>query len=144
MRAPGGKIKSYSAFRIGLLLSLSASAVFLALLPFAFEFAGLSSGKIWTLSSSAMVVLVGTFQIVTFRLHSVLAPAAPEDRPPGLRFVVAGSAAALIGVNVLQLANAAWLRELWPFYVGLLTVTMYSLFQFAYLLFAPAITEVEV
>ncbi len=142
LRAPGGRMEPYAVLRIGILLGLSTSTVLLALLPFAFEFAGPASGKIWALSSSAAVVLVGTFQIVMFRLPQVVRPPAPEDRPPGIRFVFAYSVAILIGVNVLQLANAVWFWELWPFYVGLLTLTAYSLFHFAYVLLAPARAEV--
>ena len=47
LRAPGGRIAPYAAFRIGTLLGTSALAVLLALLPFAFHFAGLTSATIW-------------------------------------------------------------------------------------------------
>ena len=43
-----------------------------------------------------------------------------------------------------QIANAAFVRELWPFYLGLLALTAWSLFQFAYILFAPARADVPV
>lgn len=142
LRAPGGRIGAYAAHRIGISLGLSTSTVLLALLPFAFEFAGLATGKIWVLSSSATVVLIGTFQIVTFRLQQVLRPATPEDRPPGIRFVIVYGTATLVGVNVLQLVNVVWFSELWPFYVGLLTLTAFSLISFAYNLFAPSSVEV--
>jgi hypothetical protein len=142
LRAPGGKVRAYAAFRIGILLGLSGSTVLLALLPFAFEFGGLASGKIWALSSVAAFVLVGSFQLIFFQLSRALTPDAPEDRPPGIRFVMVFGAAILLGINVLQLANAAWFRELWPFYVGLLMLTAYSLFSFAYLLFGTSSSEV--
>ena len=57
LRAPGGKIGTYAALRIGGLLYLSATVVLLSLLPFAFHFAGVSSRAIWGLSSGAMVAL---------------------------------------------------------------------------------------
>jgi hypothetical protein len=42
----------------------------------------------------------------------------------------------------LQIANAVFFRQLWPFYVGLLIITTFSLFMFAYILFAPSRVEV--
>jgi hypothetical protein len=55
----------------------------------------------------------------------------------------AGATATLAGVHVLQLANVAFLRQLWPLYVGLLIITTFSLFTFAYILFAPSRSEVQ-
>jgi len=34
-------------------------------------------------------------------------------------------------------------RDLWPLYFGLLALTALSLFQFAYVLFAPSRVEVQ-
>jgi hypothetical protein len=142
LRAPGGRVGAYLAMRIAILFVFSASAVLLALLPFAFQFADLASATIWALSSSAMLVIIGTAQFVLFRISRTALPSAPEDRAPGVGLVITYSAAILAGVHVLQLANAAFLRQLWPFYVGLLIITTFSLFMFAYTLFAPSRVEV--
>jgi hypothetical protein len=142
LRAPGGRIGAYAAMRIGLLLSMSGTVVLLALLPFALQFAGLSVGTLWTVSSSAMVVLVMTSSLVALRVSKTALPVAEEDRAPGMKFVSVAYFAVLIGNIVLQLANAAFFGQLWPFYVGLLALTTYSLFLFAYILFAPSRAEV--
>jgi hypothetical protein len=133
---------AYAATRIGILFAFSASAVLLALLPFAFEFADLASATIWALSSSAMLVILGTVQFVLFRISRRALPSAREDRAPGVGLVRTSSIAIFAGVQVLQLANAAFFRQLWPFYVGLLIITSYSLLMFAYILFAPSRSEV--
>ncbi|MHC4992922.1 MAG: hypothetical protein ACYTGC_18265 [Planctomycetota bacterium] len=103
---------------------------------------GLSVGTLWTVSSSAMVVLVMTSSLVALRVSKTALPVAEEDRAPGMKFVSVAYFAVLIGNIVLQLANAAFFGQLWPFYVGLLALTTYSLFLFAYILFAPSRAEV--
>ena len=143
LRAPGGKMKPYTAVRISILLCFSVAAVVLGLLPFAFGFAGLSSPAIWVLSSTAMILLIGTLQIVFARLfYSVTKPALPEDSAPGELLVTVVSTALLLGLIGLQIANVALFRQLWPFYVGLLGLMIFSLYQFAYILFAPSQSEV--
>ena len=66
----------------------------------------------------------------------------PPDQAPGANLVTALHLSVLAVVAVLQLANAAFFRQLGPFYVGLLVITTLSLFQFAYVLFAPSRAEV--
>jgi hypothetical protein len=141
LRAQGGRIGAYAATRIGILFVFSASAVLLALLPFAFQFADLASATIWALSSSAMLLILGTVQFVMFRISRSARSSAPEDRAPGFGLVMTYSFGTLAGVHVLQLANAAFFRQLWPFYIGLLIITTFSLFMFAYNLFVPSRSE---
>jgi hypothetical protein len=143
LRSPGGTIGAYAALRIWLLLGTSAQAVLLALVPFVFHFAGLDDDSLWALSSSAMTALVVAFALVNYYVAVVRgAMPAPEERAPGLRFVAPLPYALVVGIIVLQIANAAWLSQLWPFYLGLLGITAWSLFLFAYILFAPSRAEV--
>ena len=58
LRAPGGRMGPYAAFRIGILLGQSTAVVLFALLPFALHHAGLTGGTVWTLSSAGMAGLV--------------------------------------------------------------------------------------
>ncbi len=141
LRAPGGRIGAYAAMRIGILLGMSGTVVLLALLPFALHFAGLGVERIWAVSSSAVVMMI-VLNFLVLRRASNAFPVAEEDRPPGLKFVVGSYFAILTGTMALQLANAASLQQLWPFYVGLLALTTYSLFQFAYILLVPSRAEV--
>ncbi len=134
LRAPGG--------RIGALLATSAEAVLLALLPFALHFAGLTSATIWALSSTAMAALVATVFLGSIRIATIAAPA-PEDRAPGIRLVFGYTIAIQTGIVALQLTNAVFYRKLWPFYLGLLALTAHSLFQFAYIHFAPSRSELQ-
>ena len=143
LRAPGGRMGPYAAMRIGVLLGMSGTVVLLALLPFALHFAGLSVGTIWAASSSATVMMIVMNFLVLRRAGMAALPAEEEDRAPGMKFVVVAYVATLTGTIALQLANAAFLRQLWPFYVGLLALTTYSLFAFAYVLFAPSRVEVQ-
>ena len=143
LRAPGGKMGSYEATRIGTLLGQSATVVLLALLPFALHFAGLSIRAIWVVSSSAMAVLVMTAVLVMLRVFKTVVPEREEDRTPGSKFVGVSVIATTTGIVALQLGNLTSLQQLWPFYVGLLALITQSLFGFAYILFAPANTEVS-
>jgi hypothetical protein len=67
---------------------------------------------------------------------------AAHDRSPGVRWVAPAATTLIVVVGVLQLANAAFIRQLWPLVAGLLAVTALSLFMFAYILFAPSRAEV--
>jgi hypothetical protein len=144
LRAPGGRIGAYAAMRIGNLLAYSALAVLLALVPSGLHFAGLTNATIWMLSSSAMTALVCAVFLGTIQVGYVRgALPAMEERAPGQRLFVPYSIALPTGIIALQLANAAFFRELWPFYLGLLALTAHSLFLFAYILFAPSKAELQ-
>jgi hypothetical protein len=143
LRAPGGKMGSYEALRIGVLLGQSANVVLLALLPFALHFAGLSVRAIWFVSSSAMAVLVMMAFLLMLRVAKAVVPVREEDRTSGSKFVFVSTIAVTTGIVALQLGNLTFLRQLWPFYVGLLTLITQSLFAFAYILFAPSRGEVQ-
>jgi hypothetical protein len=140
LRAPGGTMETYATVRIGALFGWSATAVLAALVPFALHFAGLAEAAIWALSSSALAALVATVYVVLMALDRSGSPAA---RAPGYRFTAPLLIGIGVGAFVLQGANAMFFRELWPFYVGLLAIMLRSLFQFAYVLFAPSRSEVR-
>ena len=143
LRAPGGKIGTYAALRIGGLLYLSATVVLLSLLPFAFHFAGVSSRAIWGLSSGAMVALATAILLAPYTFVKSMRPTATPDLAPGIgRLQPIFMTIQTLNV-VLQAGNVAFIRQLWPFYVGLLTITTLSLFSFAYILFAPSRSEVQ-
>ena len=65
------------------------------------------------------------------------------DRAPGAGLVVPLYLAIVAAIFALQFTNAMFIRELWPFFLGLLVLTAWSLFQFAYVLFAPSRAEVQ-
>ncbi len=142
LRAPGGRIASYAAFRIGVLLGLSASAVLLSLLPSALHFAGISGQGIWTLSSSVMVILIVTILLGSYRASARLAIAG-EEGPPGLRFFGPFIVSTYTSIVALQVVNATLQHQLWPFYFGLVLMTALSLVVFAHILFAPSRSEVQ-
>ena len=58
LRAPGGTMGLFAKFRVATVLSMSATVVLLALIPFAFHYAGLTSNTIWAVSSSVMAGVV--------------------------------------------------------------------------------------
>ena len=105
LRAPGGKMGSYEALRIGNLLGQSGTVVLLALLPFALHFAGLSVRAIWVVSSSAMAVLVMTAFLVVLRVAKTVVPVREEDRTSGSKFAFVSVIAATTGIVALQLGN---------------------------------------
>jgi hypothetical protein len=143
LRAPGGRIGTYAAFRIGIILGHSATTVLLALFPFALHFAGLDSSRLWALSSSVMAVfVVSTSFLLPYLWFQHVRPLAPENRAPGRALITIIYYPFMAAIAVLQLFNAVFFGQLWPFYVGLLAITAYSLFQFAYVLFAPSRAEV--
>jgi hypothetical protein len=143
LRAPDRKIGIVSAFRIGMLLCYSGSVVLLALFPFALHHAGLTSNCVWTASSgTAGVVLLGSMVGIPLvqRRMRIATSTAP---PAGVRWVGLFGWTYMGANVVLQLANVASIGEMWPFYVGLLTITAFSLFLFAWTLLAPASAEVS-
>jgi hypothetical protein len=143
LRAPGGAMGGYAAMRIGILFGTSAQAVLLALLPFGLHFAGVTDAATWTISSCAMAVLVATFWLAISPISLRVLPAARQDRAPGVLLAAGINIGTGAGIILLQLANAMIFRELWPLYFGLLALTALSLFQFAYVLFAPSRVEVQ-
>ena len=142
LRAPGGRIRPYAAFRIGVLIGLSASAVLLSMLPSTLHFAGVSGESIWRLSSSVMVLLILAILLGSIRMVARLTRAG-EEGPPGLRFFAPFIVSTYASIVALQVANVAFLQQLWPFHLGLLLMTALSLVVFAYILFAPTGGEVQ-
>ena len=142
LRAPGGMNGAYATLRIGSLLALSALAVLMALLPFAFHHAGLNCTKTWAISSAMMLTLLA-MMMLSFTYFRTKTRLAPDESPPGMQilrpFVVAINTVTL----VLQVANVAFIRELWPFYTGLLTITAIALVNFAHILLAPSRAELR-
>ena len=142
LRAPGGRIRPYAAFRIGVLIGLSASAVLLSMLPSTLHFAGVGGESIWRLSSSVMVLLILAILLGSIRMVARLTRAG-EEGPPGLRFFAPFIVSTYASIVALQVANVAFLQQLWPFHLGLLLMTALSLVAFAYILFAPTRAEVQ-
>jgi len=107
-------------------------------------FAGLTSATIWTLSSSAMAALVAAVFLGTIHIgYARGALPALGNRAPGQRLFTPYAIGMPTGIIVLQLANALFFRQLWPFFLGLLARTAHSLLLFAYILFAPSRAEVQ-
>jgi hypothetical protein len=140
LRAQSGAIGAFDELRIGTLLGVSAVAVLLALLPFALHFGGLGSETTWALSSAAMLLLLGSLQVVMFRLGTQLNPDIRGPAPTA-RMVI--GTATLGTATLLQIPNLAVMHQLWPFYAGLLIITAHSLYIFALILFAPSRSEVQ-
>ena len=144
LRAPGGTLGLYAAFRVAAVLSMSATVVLLALIPFAFHYAGLTNNTIWAVSSSVMAgVVFFVFILAIPFLFIRHAQPAMEDRPAGSRWVKPFAFTYMGAITVLQLANGVSLQMFWPFYAGLLFLTAYSLFQFGWTLLAPARNEIQ-
>jgi hypothetical protein len=139
LRAPGGTLGAFAAMRIGSLLSQSAFAVLLALLPFAFHQAGLADTAIWTLSSAAMLTLVAMLNLSFVFTRKTWLSLGEQMR--GIRILAPIFHTITIAIVISQIANVAFIRELWPFYAGLLIITAASLINFAYILLAPARAE---
>ncbi len=144
LRAQGGRIEPFAAWRIGILLSNSTTVVLLALIPIALHYAGLASGTVWTLSSAGMagVLLLVFFVASPLIYYRRVRPSGAED-PPGTRWWGLFSWPYVVAIFILQVANAASIGQLWPFYVGLVGITALSLFNFAYFLLAPIRSEVQ-
>jgi len=141
LRAPGGRMAGYAAVRTGTILVGSANLVLHAQLPLALHFAGLTSPTIWALSSCSMTAMMTSVFVVVPALMRRVLPTG-EDPAPG-SWLVGPTLGILMGATLLlQLSNVVFIRQLWPFYVGLLMFTASALFQFGYALFAPARAEV--
>ncbi len=112
------------------------------MLPSTLHFAGVSGQGIWRLSSSMMVLLIAAILLGSIRSVARLRRAG-EEGPPGLRFFAPFIVSTYASIVALQVANVAFLQQLWPFHLGLLLMTALSLVAFAYILFAPPRGEVQ-
>ncbi len=145
LRAPDGRLGSYTAFRVGVLLGMSAAVVVLSLFPIALLQGGLADSMVWVVASAVMGLVVFSVFIVAVPLafKRTLWPSEAAESPAGTRWVRPLAFTWMGMVVMLQIANVASIGELWPYYAGLVAITAYSMFQFAWILLAPARSEAQ-
>jgi hypothetical protein len=91
--------------------------------------AGLLHAVVWTLSSVAWVALVPPFVVWAFSRASRVAK---DDTVTGTYRVVVG--AVVVATAAVQVANAAYLAEFWPFFLALAVLLILGVTQFFRLL----------
>jgi hypothetical protein len=121
--SPAEKLRLVNLLATGVIL-LGCTLLALTLLS-----AGLLHAVVWTLSSVAWVALVPPFVVWAFSRASRVAK---DDTVTGTYRVVVG--AVVVATAAVQVANAAYLAEFWPFFLALAVLLILGVTQFFRLL----------
>jgi hypothetical protein len=128
-RRASGEWSPTEKLRLTLLLGVGVILLGCTLLALTLLSAGLSQAVVWALSSVAFAFLELPF--VVWALSSWLRLA--EDRTVGLTYRSVSVGVAVVAA-VIQLANAFFLQEFWPFFLALAILLILGVTQFFRLL----------
>ena len=128
-RRASGEWSPAEKLRLRLLLGIGVILLACTLLALTLLSAELSHAVVWALSSVALVVLVLPFAVWAF-IGSFRV--AEDDTVTGTYRVVA--AAVVAATAAVQVANAAYLVEFWPFFLALAVLLILGVTQFVRLL----------
>ncbi|MEK6591702.1 MAG: hypothetical protein AABZ67_01340 [Pseudomonadota bacterium] len=124
----GAQISARERISVSILLLASIATVTFAFLPMIFLNAGVSERSTWMTSSILFVIYfvsIVSYRVTQFRQSGVTMPAA-----------VASGIGILGIVALLQLANAIFIRDSWPYLILIVSYVIYSFIVFAYLLWS--------
>ena len=124
----GGHISVRERISVSILLLASIATVTLAFLPMIFLNAGVSERSTWMTSSILFLIYfvsIVSFRVMQFRRSGTTMPPAVAY---GIGFL--GIAA------LLQVANAIFIRDSWPYLVLIVSYVIYTFIVFAYLLWS--------
>ncbi len=126
-RRSSGEWSALDKQRLTLLLGIGFILLACTLIALILLSAGLSHAVVWALSSVVWIVLVIPFAVWAVSMLVRIS----EDL--SLSYVVANLAVAAATV-VVQVANAAYLAEFWPFFLALAVLLLMGVMQFFRLL----------
>ena len=128
-RRSSGEWSAVEKLRLGLLLGIGVILLGCTLLALTLLSAGLSHAAMWSSSSIAWVVLVLPFTVWGF--SSAFRMAEDPTVSATYRVVVA---AVMVATAAIQVANAIFLQEFWPCFLGLAVLLLIGVTQFFRLL----------
>lgn len=126
--AKGMKIPIRERISVSILLLASIATVTFAFLPMIFLNAGISERSTWVTSSVLFVIYflsVVSYRVRQFWKLEVTMPAA-----------VASGIGILGAASLLQIANAIFIHDSWPYLILIVSYVIYSFIVFAYLLWS--------
>ena len=124
----GSHITARERISVSILLLASIATVTLAFLPMIFLNAGVSARSTWMISS---IVFLGYFvSIVSYRVNQ-FRKSGVSMPPPVFLGIAFLSISAL-----LQVANAIFIRDAWPYLILVVSYVIYTFIVFAYLLWS--------
>lgn len=121
-----GQISARERISVSILLLASIATVMLAFVPMIFLNAGVSGPSTWMISSILFVIYF--FSIVSYRIHQFRKSGVSMPAPLSLGI------AFLSILALLQVANAIFIRDSWPYLILIVGYVIYSFVVFAYLL----------
>jgi len=127
---PGDQTRLINLLGIGfVLLACTLGALILAS-------AGLRDATVWALSSVVWLTVSLPYAVWLSRRVVWVPPEPPAPREPAKRWApyFGGGLAAYVATAGLQVANAAFLAEFWPFLLGLAVLLIFGVTQFIRLL----------
>ena len=128
-RRASGEWSPAEKLRLRLLLGIGVILLACTLLALTLLSAGLSHAAVWALSSVAWVVLVLPFTVWGFSSAFRMA----EDRTVSATYRVV-VAAVMVATAAIQVADAIFLQEFWPFFLALAVLLILGVTQFFRLL----------
>ena len=122
----GAKIRTRERISVSILLLASIATVALSFLPMILLNAGVAGASVWMTSS--IIFIVYFVSIVSYRFYEFHHLGTVMPRPILLGIFILSICA------ILQVANAIFIRESWPYLILVVSYVMYSFLVFAYLL----------
>lgn len=116
-------------FRLRLMLNNSLLALVLSLFGLLLSTTRLSQPTVWRWSSGVAAALVILSAVPVVRSFASLG-AGELEAAGGSKAVFYAIASVGISLTVLQIVNAALLRELWPFFAVIVTLILAAMIQF--------------
>lgn len=131
-RREDGDWSAPDAIRFQLMITSSLSAVFFALLPFAFELFGAQERSTWSACSALLALFVGALLVPTSRRASALASTGALS--PWVAWPFLAGAVTVTALLVLNALGTGFQRESGPYFASLLYLLVLSGVSFARLL----------
>ena len=128
-RRSSGEWSPIEKVRLALLLTIGVVLLGCTLLALTLLSAGLSHAVVWALSSGSCAVLVLPVAVWTVRKASEVA----DDPTVGRTYRIVGIGVAM-AVVAIQVANATFLQDFWPFFLALAVLLIMGITQFLRLL----------
>ena len=124
----GRHISARERISVSILLLASIATVTLAFLPMIFLNAGVSERATWMTSS--ILFLIYFVSVISYRVHQFRK--SRVSMPPQVSLGIA-----FLGISaLLQVANAIFMRESWPYLILVVSYVIYTFLVFAYLLWS--------
>lgn len=139
LTAERGAWRPFDRFRVLMLLQSSLGATVLALLPFAFDYGGLSAAALWRWCSGTLAAYLLLFPLPFFLSMFRSEPRA--DLRPAIAIVLSSWLAAVLVVQLLNASGLVFHGSLAAYFFGLLSMVCWASVIFVLLIFVRPRSE---